>query len=161
VIRLGSLAGYSFEGPRLLGGWTPPALAAVYAIAYKPDPEREHYAVIYVGHSDDLSAERFPFQHPRAACWIRRAGSKWRVYIATFEVPGGARPHREQIARELMAVYRPSCNDQQFDHAWKDEWIGEYSAPTTGPVARRDPGGQRSPGQRGSGQPGAGPDPAR
>ena len=161
MIRLGSLAGYSFEGPRLLGGWTPPALAAVYAIAYKPDPEREHYAVIYVGHSDDLSAERFPFQHPRAACWIRRAGSKWRVYIATFEVPGGARPHREQIARELMAVYRPSCNDQQFDHAWKDEWIGEYSAPTTGPVARRDPGGQRSPGQRGSGQPGAGPDPAR
>jgi hypothetical protein len=160
VIRLGSLAGYSFEGPRLLGGWTPPALAAVYAIAYKPDPEREHYAVIYVGHSDDLSAERFPFQHPRAACWIRRAGSKWRVYIATFEVPGGARPHREQIARELMAVYRPSCNDQQFDHAWKDEWIGEYSAPTTGPVARRDPG-QRSPGQRGSGQPGAGPGPAR
>ena len=160
MIRLGSLAGYSFEGPRLLGGWTPPALAAVYAIAYKPDPEREHYAVIYVGHSDDLSAERFPFQHPRAACWIRRAGSKWRVYIATFEVPGGARPHREQIARELMAVYRPSCNDQQFDHAWKDEWIGEYSAPTTGPVARRDPG-QRSPGQRGSGQPGAGPDPAR
>jgi hypothetical protein len=160
VIRLGSLAGYSFEGPRLLGGWTPPAMAAVYAIAYKPDPEREHYAVIYVGHSDDLSAERFPFQHPRAACWIRRAGSKWRVYIATFEVPGGARPHREQIARELMAVYRPSCNDQQFDHAWKDEWIGEYSAPTTGPVARRDPG-QRSPGQRGSGQPGAGPDPAR
>jgi hypothetical protein len=155
VIRLGSLAGYSFEGPRLLGGWTAPALAAVYAIAYKPDPEREHYAVIYVGHSDDLSAERFPFQHPRAACWIRRAGSKWRVYIATFEVPGGARPHREQIARELMAVYRPSCNDQQFDHAWKDEWIGEYSAPTTGPVARRDPG-QHHPGQRGSG-----PGPAR
>ena len=24
MIRLGSLAGYPFEGPRLLGGWTPP-----------------------------------------------------------------------------------------------------------------------------------------
>jgi len=140
VIRLGTLAGYPFEGPRLLGGWTPPAVAAVYAIAYKPDPDREQYAVIYVGHGDDLSAERFPFQHPRAACWIRRAGSKWRVYIATFEVPGGTRPHREQIVRELTAVYRPSCNDQQFDHAWKDQWIGAYEAPTAGPVARRDPG---------------------
>ena len=116
MIRLGTLAGYPFDGPR-----------------------REQFAVIYVGDSDDLSAERFPFQHPRAACWIRRAGSKWRIYICTYVVPGGGRPHREQIARELTAIYRPSCNDQQFDHAWKDEWIGEYSAPTTGPVARRGP----------------------
>jgi hypothetical protein len=141
VIRLGSLAGYPFEGPRLLAGWSPPATAAVYAIAYKPDPDRkpEQYAVIYVGHSDDLSAERFPFQHPRSPCWIRRAGSKWKVYVCTYEVPGGGRPHREQVARELTAIYRPSCNDQQFEQAWKDEWIGEYSAPTTAPVARRGP----------------------
>jgi hypothetical protein len=141
VIRLGSLAGYPFEGPRLLGGWTPPHTAAVYAILYKPDPDTrpERYAVSYVGHSDDLSSERFPFQHPRAACWVRRAGSKWKVYICTFEVPGGTSAHREQISRELIAIYRPSCNEQQFDNAWKDHWIGEYSAPTTGPVARRGP----------------------
>src|SRR6516164_9558559 len=52
MIRLGSLAGYPFEGPRLLAGWTPPASAAVYAIAYKPEPEAkpDKYAVIYVGH---------------------------------------------------------------------------------------------------------------
>jgi hypothetical protein len=142
VIRLGSLAGYSFEGPRLLAGWTAPPVAAVYAIAYKPDPDRkpEQYAVIYVGHGDDLSAERFPFRHPRAPCWIRRAGSKWKVYVCFFEVPGGSRAHREQITRELTAVYRPSCNDQQFEQAWKDEWIGAYSAPTAGPVTRREPG---------------------
>jgi hypothetical protein len=139
VIRLGSLAGYSFEGPRLLGGFTAPKAAAVYAILYKPDQEKENFAVSYVGHADDLSAERLPFQHPRAACWIRRAGSKWKVYICTFEVPGGTAAHREQIARELTAIYRPSCNEQQYDHAWKDEWIGEYSAPTTGPVTRRGP----------------------
>ena len=39
MIRLGSLAGYPFEGPRLLAGWTPPGTPAVYAIVYKPDPE--------------------------------------------------------------------------------------------------------------------------
>jgi hypothetical protein len=141
MIRLGSLAGYSFEGPRLLGGWTPPPSAAVYVILCKPEPETrpDKYGVIYVGHADDLSAERFPFRHPRAACWIRRAGSKWKVYIATFEVPGGGRPHREQIARELTAIYQPGCNAQQYDHAWKPEWIGEYQAPTTGPVSRRGP----------------------
>jgi hypothetical protein len=141
MIRLGSLAGYPFEGPRLLGGWTPPPAPAVYAIFCKPEPENgpERYAVIYVGHADDLSAERFPFRHPRAACWIRRAGSKWKVYVATYEVPGGGRPHREQIARELTAIYRPGCNAQQYDHTWKPEWIGEYQAPTTGPVSRRGP----------------------
>jgi len=141
VIRLGSLAGYPFEGPRLLGGWTAPATAAVYAILYKPEPETkpERYAVTYVGHSADLSAEHFPFQHPRAACWVKRAGSRWLVYVATYEVPGGSAAHREQIVRELGATYHPSCNDQQFDNAWKDHWIGEYQAPTTGPVARRGP----------------------
>ena len=108
MIRLGSLAGYPFDGPRLLGGWTPPTVAAVYAIMYKPEPDKkpENYAVIYVGHADDLSAERFPFKHPRAARWIQRAGSKWKVYICTYEVPGGTRSHREQIARELIAIYR-------------------------------------------------------
>ena len=141
MIRLGSLAGYPFEGPRLLGGWTAPETAAVYAILYKPDAERkpERYAVSYVGHSENLAVERFPFQHPRAVCWIRRAGSKWKVYICTYEVPGGTTAHREQIARELIAIYRPSCNEQQFDNAWMDHWIGEYTAPTTGPVARRGP----------------------
>jgi hypothetical protein len=141
MIRLGSLAGYPFEGPRLLGGWTPPARPGVYAIVYKPEPDTraERYAVIYVGHSGDLSQERFPFRHPRAHCWVRRAGSKWKVYICTYEVPGGGPGHRQQIARELTAIYRPRCNAEQFDHAWKDEWIGGYSAPTTGPLAERGP----------------------
>ncbi|HEY2794659.1 MAG TPA: hypothetical protein VGJ28_20020, partial [Micromonosporaceae bacterium] len=144
VIRLGSLAGYPFEGPRLLGGWTPPAIAAVYAIAYKPDPEAkpEKYAVIYVDHSADMTTAKLPFRHPRASCWISRAGDRWGVYICTYEVPGGLASHREQIAQELAAIYRPSCNEQHFEQAWKDEWIGEYRAPTTGPLTTgRDPDG--------------------
>jgi len=141
VIRLGSLAGYPFEGPRVLAGWTPPSVPAVYAIAYKPDPETkpERYAVIYIGHSDDLTAERFPFRHPRSPCWVQRAGSRWKVYICTYEVPGGGRAHREQIARELTAIYRPRCNTQQYDQAWKDHWIGEYSGTGTGPLTSRGP----------------------
>ena len=135
MIRLGSLAGLPFEGPRVLAGWTPPPAAGVFAVLYKPDPEGkpERYAVTYVGHSDDLSAERFPFRHPRAACWVKRAGSRWKVYVATYEVPGGGRGHREQIARELIAIYRPRCNTQQYDQAWKDHWIG--SEPVQGPGA--------------------------
>jgi len=142
MIRLGSLAGYPFEGPRVLAGWTAPAKPAVYAIAVKPEPETkpDTYAVIYVNHSGDLSAERFPFNHPRAASWVRRAGSRWKLYICTYEVPGGLPSHREQIARELMAVYHPSCNPDQYDPSWKDEWIGEYTAPTAGPLTTsRDP----------------------
>lgn len=136
MIRLGSLAGYPFEGPRALAGWTPPAVAAVYVVLYRPEPETkpDRYAVVYVGHSDDLSTERFPFSHPRAACWVRRAGDRFKVHIGTYEVPGGTRAHREQIARELIAVYHPGCNEEQYDQAWEDHWIGEYSAPTTKPL---------------------------
>jgi hypothetical protein len=45
----------------------------------------------------------------------------------------------ERAARELTAIYRPRCNAEQFGPAWKDEWIGGYSAPTTGPLAERGP----------------------
>ncbi|HKE66361.1 MAG TPA: hypothetical protein VKB59_17140 [Micromonosporaceae bacterium] len=149
MIRLGSLAGYPFEGPRVLAGWTPPESPAVYAIMYKPDAVKkpETYAVIYVGHAEDLSAERFPFSHPRAACWTERAGSRWAVYIATYEVPGGLPSHRKQIAQELCSIYHPKCNEQQFDRSWQDHWIGEYTAPTAGPLTTgRDPGTTARPG---------------
>ena len=146
MIRLGPLAGYPFEGPRVLAGWTPPAVPAVYAVLYRPDPEGkpQDFAVIYVGHSDDLSLERFPFKHPEAGCWIERAGSRWAVHVCYYEVPGGLPSHREQIVRELVAVYHPGCNADQFDRAWKDAWIGTYTAPTTGPLTTdRDPSTER------------------
>lgn len=145
MIRLGSLAGYPFEGPRVLAGWTPPAIAAVYAIMYRPEPEARpgRYAVIYVDHAQDMSAERLPFRHRRSQCWIKRAGDKWKLFICTYEVPGGLPSHREQIVQELSAVYHPMCNDKQYDNAWQEEWIGGYSAPTTGPLTtRRDLGGR-------------------
>jgi hypothetical protein len=112
-----------------LAGWTPPAKAAVYVIVFKPEPttKPDKYAVIYVGHSDDLSTERFPFKHPRASAWVKRAGDKYKVYICTYDVPGLLRSHREAIAQELCAIYQPTCNDQQYDRAWKDEWIGGHT----------------------------------
>ena len=75
MIRLGSLAGYPFECLRVLAGWTPPAAAAVYAVMYRPDGDKypDRYAVIYVGHADDLSKEGLPAGHPRASCWTQRA----------------------------------------------------------------------------------------
>lgn len=136
MIRLGSLAGYPFEGPRVLAGWTAPEKAAVYAILCRNDPEGKpnDYSVIYVGHSDDLSQERFPLRHRHASAWTKRAGSKWNLHICTYEVPGGMRSHRDQIAQELIAVYKPSCNPEQYDRQWRAEWIGSYSAPTTAPL---------------------------
>ena len=135
MIRLGSLAGYSFEGPRVLAGWTPPPVPAVYAILYPTDPDNpasERLAVCYVDHAEDLTTVGFPFRHPAASCWISRAGSKFQVRIATFEVPGGTAAHREQICQELNAVYHPSCNDEQYENAWERHWIGEYEEPASG-----------------------------
>ncbi|MGH9126764.1 MAG: hypothetical protein ACRDZ8_18840 [Acidimicrobiales bacterium] len=133
MIRLGSLGGYSFEGPRVLAGWTPPAQAAVYCVLYKPRPDihPDNYAVIYVDHSEDLSKERFPFKHAKAPCWIKRAGDKFKLYICSFEVPGGTRSHREVICQELNALYHPGCNDTQWQRSWERHWIGDYDTPNT------------------------------
>ena len=111
MIRLGSLAGYPFEGPRLLGGWTPPQAAAVYAILYKPDPDArpDRYAVIYVDHSDNLSAERFPFQHPRGRLLgapRRLAVEGLHLHVSRCRVAPAS--HREPIARELTADLPPA-----------------------------------------------------
>jgi len=49
VIRLGSLAGYSFEGPWLLGGWTPPDQPGIFAVMYKPAPDTKGDTYAEVG----------------------------------------------------------------------------------------------------------------
>ena len=140
VIRLGSLAGYPFDGPRLLAAGHRRRSRRCTRSCTSPSRRRRTTRSSTSATPTTCPPQRFPFKHPRAACWIQRAGSKWKVYVCSYEVPGGTRAHREQIARELIAVYRPSCNEQQYDHAWKDEWIGEYSAaPTTAPVTRRGP----------------------
>lgn len=132
MIRLGSLAGYAFEGPRALAGWTPPAVGAVYAILAKDNPARpQEFAVVYVDQADDLASEGFPFRHPRSPAWIKRAGGKFNLHVCWLEVPGGTRSHRDQITRELLAIYKPSCNLEKFDKSWKDEWIGAYQTPVT------------------------------
>lgn len=147
MIRLGSLAGYAFDGPRLLAGFVPPERPGVYAILYKPDPEirPERYGVVYVGHSEDLSRDRLPFDHPMARCWLKRVGGdRFKLHICTLEAPGALASHREQITRELVAVYEPGCNPDHYDQAWRDQWIGDYQAPTTGPLTtRRDPSDRR------------------
>ena len=119
MIRLGSLAGYPFEGPRALAGWTPPKIAAVYAVMCLNDAENkpQEFSIIYVGHSADLSTEGFPFKHPRSASWVARSGNKFNLHICWYEIPGGTERHREMIAHELMAVYEPSCNLEKYDQA--------------------------------------------
>ena len=141
MIRLGSLAGYSFEGPRALAGWTAPSEPAVYAILAKADSKKpQEFAVIYVDHADDLSTVGFPFRHERSPAWIDRAGGKFALHVCWLQVPGGTRAHREQIARELMAIYDPSCNLEKYDKAWKAEWIGEYETSVTDALTTdRDP----------------------
>ncbi len=133
MIRLGSLAGYPFEGPRVLAGWTPPAIPAVYAIMSRSNPEGkpQEFSVIFVGQTDNLTNAGFPFKNPNSPAWIKRSGDRFNLYICYYEIPGGLQSHRELITQELIAIYHPSCNVEQYDRAWNDEWIGEYKSITT------------------------------
>lgn len=137
MIRLGTLGGYSFEGPRVLGGWQPPQMPGLFAILTPQSPESKRYEVIYLGHADDLSETGLPFGHRRSESWIARAGGKWNLSIAWFAIPGGTPSHRARITEELISIYHPSCNEEQFDRAWKEEWIGSYEAPTAKPLTTR------------------------
>ncbi len=118
----------------------------MFVVLYRPDAaaKPEEYAVLYVGHADDLSTEGLPFDHPDASCWLSRVGNKrFELYIGTYEAPGANTRHREQITRELIAIYHPGCNRDQYDQAWEEHWIGGYDAPgTTGPLTTgREPPG--------------------
>ena len=120
----------------MLVGWNPPAIAGVYAIMTRNNPEGkpQQYSVIYVGHSDDLTKVGFPQKHPSYQSWVKRAEDKFILYICYLEVIGGTAAHRQQITEELLSVYHPSCNEEQYDKAWKDEWIGDYTSNTTDPL---------------------------
>ncbi len=134
MIRLGSLGGYPFAGPRVLGGFAAAAGQGLFAVLTRPDPNTQRFEVIYLGHADDLSTIGLPFDHPDSPSWIARGGGKWNLWIATYAIPGGSASHRERITEELISIYHPSCNTEQFDREWKDEWIGSYRAPTTKPL---------------------------
>ncbi len=66
-----------------------------------------------------------------------RRADRFKLSICTYEVPGGLRSHREQITEELIAIYHPSCNPEQYDPSWKDEWIGEYTGADHRPAHHR------------------------
>lgn len=139
TIRLGSLAGYSFEGPYTLATWTPPAKPGVYVIMYKPNEKKKPntHAVIYVGQNMDLSEEGLPKNHPQAHCWAERAGSPWKLYVAYYSFPGSTPRQLISVQTDLIAHYNPYCNEQKFDKGWQDKWVGEYTSSLTGPLAER------------------------
>ncbi|MDX1469524.1 MAG: hypothetical protein R3258_09290, partial [Acidimicrobiia bacterium] len=109
-------------------------MPGLFAILTPQNPESKRYEVIYLGHADDLSETGLPFGHRRSESWIARAGGKWNLSIAWFAIPGGTPSHRARITEELISIYHPSCNEEQFDRAWKEEWIGSYEAPTAKPL---------------------------
>jgi hypothetical protein len=143
LIRLGSLAGYSFEGPYTLGGWKAPSKPGVYAIMYKADPEGKPnaFSVIYVGYAMDLSKAGLPKGHPQASCWAERSGGPWKLYIATYPVPKSQSIEGTmyQISLELIAKYQPRCNEEKYDRAWDNRWVGDYTSSLTAPLRPRGP----------------------
>ena len=95
------------------------------------------------GDSEDVAEEiaARTVNKERARAGEAMTSSRTSIDDVSSSRRGGLRSHREQIAQELAAIYKPSCNDTHYDRSWKDEWIGGYTAPTTGPLTTsRDPG---------------------
>jgi hypothetical protein len=138
-IRLGSLAGYVFEGPFTLQGWKAPSKPGVYVIMYKPKPDKapDKYAVIYVGQNMDLSKEGLPKNHEHYHCWVERAGTPWKLHVAAYYFPGSNPRQLISVQNDLIAHYNPRCNPEKFDKGWQGKWVGEYTSSLTGPLTPR------------------------
>lgn len=101
---------YMFEGPYQLESWSAPRKSAVYAIMHKENPLVSRYTIDYFGECENLADRGFPFNHHKAECWIRRAGSKSNVYVALHYMPGSTAYERQRVEAELVRQYAPKCN---------------------------------------------------
>jgi hypothetical protein len=44
-----------------------------------------------------------------------------------------------QISLELIAKYQPRCNEEKYDRAWDNRWVGDYTSSLTAPLRPRGP----------------------
>ena len=127
MIRLGSLAGYPFEGPRLLAGWTPPPAAAVLRDPVQAEPDT---AGAVRGHLRRALPMTCPPSGSRSATRARLVlGAPGRRPLEGLHLHlRGARAVAGRTASRSAASSPrstgPGCNEQQYDQAWKEEWIG-------------------------------------
>ena len=141
VIRLGSLAGYPFEGPRRAGGLD---RCRPSRRSTRPVPARREHASSTPSSTSATartsSAEPSPVPAPAVAV-LDRAGRQ-QVEALRGGVRGARRPDvapqadRRGAVRGLPARAATSSSSTS---TWKDEWIGDYTAPTTGPLTTGPP----------------------
>ena len=135
MIRLGSLAGYPFEGPRVLGGWT---------AAGQARGVRDHVQAGAGGQARDVRGD---LRRPRRATCRpsssrsttrgRSAGSSGpaaggRSTSARTRCPAGCRRTGSRSPTSSARSTSPSCNDAAVRPSWKDEWIGGTTSSSPG-----------------------------
>ena len=133
VIRLGSLAGYPFEGPRVLGGLDRRQPSRPSTPCSTGPTERER-----TPSSTSGTARTCRRRGSRSGTRRRRAGSSGpgagtACTSRRTRSPAAARPPGAD-GRGAVSVYRPQCNDRQYDPTWREEWIGRLQRPTAGPL---------------------------
>ena len=114
-----NFGGYQFSEPEALP--TSPApewmtdlknSSGIYAIlvddpSWSPMPFR----ILYFGESSDLH-RRATAIHEKFASWTAAAGYIDQIYRALCPMPGTTRYQRRQVEDNLIARYRPPCNER-------------------------------------------------
>jgi hypothetical protein len=104
-------ADISFTEPARFSFFLPPFISGgLYAIlvpdaAAKPRPFR----VIYFGESGEL-AKRVRPSHEKYPDWVREAGGAPTLFVSFHTMIGGQN-ERVALESELIAHYKPACND--------------------------------------------------
>ncbi len=107
-----NFGGNQFTGPVPLSTWQPPALAGLYVIlTFDGDVRPLPYRPLYFGETDNFATRRIGRSHEKFISWSLQAGGEANLYISIFIMPSSSAVQRRAIEQQLIAVYRPPCND--------------------------------------------------
>jgi hypothetical protein len=106
---------YKFTSCGPLSTWTPPLIAAVYAITYKQDPagKPKSHTVLYFGESEDLSKQS-TINDRVVHFWTEGGGDPAGLYIFVHPMLGSTQFERAKVRERLVSEYMPHANDLQL-----------------------------------------------
>ena len=86
-------------------------MSAVYAITYKPNPEKpKSHSILFFGQADDLSREARELNRQVTDAWTDSGHDVRELYVFIHPMPGSTSGQRYSVQEQLTAEYRPQCN---------------------------------------------------
>jgi hypothetical protein len=110
-ISWGKKERFEFKTGGSLLSWRPPAMAGIYAITYKGDPEKpKAHHILFFGQTDNLSETSPEWNEEVVGAWKSSSQDIGELCVFVHPMPRSSTGERLRIQEQLVAEYRPRCN---------------------------------------------------